>query len=149
MTADEILRQCLDRLEGTVLVESWGERGIFYNPGHALKRGVYLLTIKERDGANDRASQLDRPGIFRVNIGVRPDTYRTLFGPKPARPQAGGVVSLPCDFTVLDQLIPHPVYAWMGWVCILNPSEEAFQRTWPLVEEAHGYAREKFQKRKR
>ena len=32
MTADEILQYCLANLAGTVLVNSWGERGIFYNP---------------------------------------------------------------------------------------------------------------------
>lgn len=40
---------CLEILEGTILVESWGEKGIFYNPGHVLKRGVYILTVKEKD----------------------------------------------------------------------------------------------------
>ena len=39
MKPDEILKYCLENLEGSVLVESWGENGIFYNPGHVLKRG--------------------------------------------------------------------------------------------------------------
>lgn len=38
MTADKILEYCLENLEGTVLVDSWGERGIFYNPENKLKR---------------------------------------------------------------------------------------------------------------
>ena len=42
MTPDKILNYCLENLEGTVLVESWGEKGIFYNPGHVLKRDVYI-----------------------------------------------------------------------------------------------------------
>ena len=29
MTPDEILKYCLENLEGTVLVNSWGERGIY------------------------------------------------------------------------------------------------------------------------
>lgn len=29
MKPDEILQYCLDNLGGTVLVESWGEKGIF------------------------------------------------------------------------------------------------------------------------
>ncbi len=36
MKLDEILRYCLENLEGSVLVESWGEKGIFYNPGRVL-----------------------------------------------------------------------------------------------------------------
>lgn len=47
MTPNEILTDCLRHLEGTVCVKSWGETGIFYNPDQKLKRGVYILTIKE------------------------------------------------------------------------------------------------------
>ena len=61
MKPDEILKYCLENLEGSVLVESWGEKGIFYNPGRVLKRGVYILTVKEKDGDNDKGSKLDRP----------------------------------------------------------------------------------------
>lgn len=50
MTADEIWEYCLKEWEGTVLVNSWGERGIFYNPYNKLKRGIYVLTVKEKDG---------------------------------------------------------------------------------------------------
>ncbi len=46
-------------------MESWGEKGIFYNPGRVLKRGVYILTVKEKDGDNDKGSKLDRPGVYR------------------------------------------------------------------------------------
>ena len=63
MKPEDILQYCLANLEGTVRTESWGESGIFYNPGGVLKRGVYVLTVKEKDGANDAASRLDRPGF--------------------------------------------------------------------------------------
>ena len=33
ITPDDILKYCLDNLDGTVEINSWGERGIFYNPG--------------------------------------------------------------------------------------------------------------------
>lgn len=56
MTPDKILNYCLENLEGTVLVEGWGEKGIFYNPGHVLERGVYILTVKEKDGDNDNGA---------------------------------------------------------------------------------------------
>ena len=144
MTPEEILQCCLDRLEGTVPVESWGERGVFYNPGLVRKRGVYVLTVKEKDGANDRASQLDRPGVYRVNFGLRRERFRALFGPQPKRPPKGGVVDTGHDFTALDRLLPHPVYGWMSWVCVLNPSEETFRELWPLMEESWEYAKEKF-----
>lgn len=56
---DDILRYCSDNFDGIVEVNSWGERGIFYNPGGVLKHGVYVLTVKEKDGENDRMSILD------------------------------------------------------------------------------------------
>ena len=127
MTTDNILSYCLSNLEDVVLMESWGERGIFYNPGNRLKRGVYVLTIKEKDGANDKASRLNRDGVYRINIGLRKETFLDRFGSIPKRPAAGKTVAMNIDFTALDCILPHPVYAWMGWVCVLNPSDETFE----------------------
>jgi hypothetical protein len=56
--------------EGLAPRDSWGERSYFCNPGGKAARGTYFLTIKEKDGANDRASDLDRPGIWRLNFGL-------------------------------------------------------------------------------
>lgn len=58
MKLDEIIKYCQDNLEGIIVVDSWGERGIFYNPDNKLKRGIYVLTIKEKDGDNDAGSNL-------------------------------------------------------------------------------------------
>lgn len=144
MRPEEILQYCLENLADTVLAESWGERGIFYNPGRVRKRGVYVLTVKEKDGGNDRASRLDRPGVWRVNLGLRKETYRALFGPQPKRPPKGGVVETGHDFTAPDRLMPHPVYGWMSWACVLNPSAETFEQLKPLLQESYEYAKEKF-----
>ena len=147
MTADELIEYCLWELEGTVLVSSWGERGIFYNPEGKLKRGIYVLTVKEKDGENDKSSNLNRAGVYRVNIGVRKETFRSLFGQLPKRPAKGGVVAMAYDFTALNQILPHPVYGWMGWICTLNPSRQTFETLRPLLREAYEYAKEKYQKR--
>jgi hypothetical protein len=125
-------------------VSAWGETSFFYNPGRTLPRGIYFATIKDNDGDNDRASHLHRPAVFRLNIGISPQTYRALFGPQPARPAAGGVVATGHDFTVLDQLLPHPVYGWMSWVCVLNPSAATFDTVKPLLSEAYDLAVGKF-----
>ncbi len=148
ITPEQILQYCLKNLDGTVLAESWGEKGIFYNPNGVLKRGVYVLTVKEKDGENDKASGLDREGVFRVNLGVRKNTFLEMFGTVPKRPPKGGVVDMPCDFTETDKILPHPVYAWIGWICALNPSEETFEKLEPLIREAYEYAKEKYAKRK-
>ena len=148
MTTKEILAYCLDNLKGTVMVNSWGESGIFYNPDNALKRGIYVLTVKEKDGENDKSSDLDRDGIFRVNIGVRKSTFIDLFGYVPARPPKGGIVDMPYDLTQTDKILPHPVYGWISWLCVINPSDATFEQLKPLIQEAYEYAKEKYSKRK-
>ena len=71
MTPDEVLKYCLENLEGTVLVNSWGERGGYYNPDNILKRGVYILTVKEKDGDYDKSSNLNRKNIYRMELKGR------------------------------------------------------------------------------
>lgn len=128
-------------------VAAWGETSLFYNPDRQLPRGIYFATIKEKDGKNDCASNLDRPDVFRLNIGISKSTYVSLFGPQPSRPRAGGVIQSGHVFTALDQLIPHPVYGWMSWVCVLNPSAATFESVKPLLSEAYDLAVAKFTKR--
>jgi hypothetical protein len=139
----------LTAYDGVVPIQSWGETSFFYNPGLALARGAYFCTLKEHDGENDRASALDRPGVYRLSFGVPPSTYARLFGPRPARPGKGGVVEGPWPFTALDRVTPHPVYAWMGWLSILNPSADTFAELRPLLGEAHRRARGTFEGRLR
>ena len=57
-------------------------------------------------------------------------------------------MDMDCDFTALDIVIPHPVYAWIGWGSILNPSEQTFEQLKPLIQEAYEFSVEKFKKRK-
>ncbi len=148
MQSEEILNYCLKNLYGTVLVNSWGESGIFYNPENKLKRGIYILTVKEKDGENDKGSDLYREGIYRVNIGIRKRTFTNMFGTVPKRPSKGGIVNMDFDFTQPDKIMPHPVYAWMSWICVLNPGMQTFEQLKPLILEAYDYAKEKYCKKK-
>ena len=148
MQPNEIFDYCLQNLDGTVLAENWGEQGVFYNPNGTLKKGVYILTVKEKDGDNDNASHVNRAGVYRVNVGIRKDTFTAMFGHIPKRPAAGRTVEMGCDFTELDKIMPHPVYAWMGWICVLNPSKETFEKLKLLIQESYGFAQEKFKKRR-
>ncbi len=128
-------------------IAAWGETSYFYNPERMLPRGIYFATLKEKDGQNDSASNLNRSDVFRLNIGISKLTYRSLFGQQPSRPQAGGVVDTGHDFTALDQIIPHPVYGWMSWVSVLNPSAATFEAVKPLLMEAYGVAVSKYRER--
>ncbi len=110
MQTDDILKYCLDSLPDTVLVSSWGESGIFYNPNKKLKRGIYVLTVKEKDGDNDKSSDLNRENIYRVNIGVRKSTFINMFGTIPARPSKGGIVDIRLILPPKDIILPYAVY---------------------------------------
>jgi hypothetical protein len=121
---------------------AWGHTCFIYDPNRNLepKHQFPFATIVSKDhGDFDRASNLNRPGVFRLNIGIRKETYRSLFGPPPP-PGPTGVVNTGHDFTALDQIMPHPVYAPQAWVCVLNPSEATFQAVRPLLAEAYDVA---------
>lgn len=148
MHADSITEYIKNTFADIHIVAAWGETSFFYNPNIKLPRGIYFATIKEKDGQNDRASNLDRDGVYRLNIGISKLTYRSIFGQQPSRPQAGGVVDTGHDFTALDQLIPHPVYGWMSWVSVLSPSAATFEASKPLLSEAYSLAVRKFANRK-
>jgi hypothetical protein len=147
MRVEDLASEILALDGGVVFDSNWGERALFYNPGRALKKGIYIATFKERDGANDHASKLDRGGLFRLNIGLAKSSYFKLFGLTPARPAAGHSVDTGHDFTALDVITPHPIYAWMGWVAVINPSKETYLSLKPYLIESLALAKSKFSKR--
>ena len=100
---------------------NWGERGLFYNPQGQFSKGAYVLTFKEKDGANDSASQLNTSGKYRLNLKISKQTFIKLFKSIPKRPSvAGEIIEGKYDFTALDTLMPHPVYGWMTWACVIT-----------------------------
>jgi hypothetical protein len=126
-----------DTFAGVETTDAYGYTFFFYGPDRKLP----FATLATSDNEYDRASDLNRPSIYRLNIGVSKDTYRALFGPQPARAGVDGVVDTGHDFTRLDHLMPHPVYAPQSWVCVLNPSDGTFQHTvQPLLAEAYNLA---------
>lgn len=81
--------------------------------------------------AHDQVSDLDRPGVFRLNVGVGKETFKSLVPDEDAG----------YDYTAYDTVMPHPDYARLGWVCIVNPSDEMFESTVRvLVGEAYDTA---------
>jgi hypothetical protein len=111
-----------------------GDTFFIYDPDRNLpdRQRFPFATIVTKDyGDFDRASRLDRPGVFRLNIGVGRETYGALFGRSDAAEQGDH------DFAALDRLMPHPVYAPQSWVSVLNPSPETFESVRPLLAEAY------------
>ena len=147
LTKDEIIAKILSKYEGLFVNENWWETWLFYNPEHKLKKGIYLLTFKEKDGKNDSSSDLNREKFYRLNLGISKETFTKLFGSIPSRPKAGEVISMSHNFSQTDTIIPHPVYGWMAWICVINPSQETFNTLLPLIEEGYKLAIGKYQKK--
>lgn len=141
MNESEVIRSILEALDEVEVAEVAGDSFFFYDPdpAHPADRKLPFATLVTTD-AHDRASDLDRSGVFRLNIGVRPETYRAMFGDPPPWTGDGSVVATGHDFTRLDEILPHPVYAAMSWICVLSPSEATFERIRPLLAEAHATA---------
>jgi len=117
---EAIVKEIESAFDGVVPKSSWGETSMFYNPGRVLPNGVYFCTIKEKNGDNDKASSLNREGIYRLSIGIGKENYESLFGERPKRPSKGGIIDTGHDFTQPNVLMPHPIYGWMSWVQILK-----------------------------
>ncbi len=122
----EIARYITDTFEGVETTSILGYTFFFYGP----ERKLPFATLATADNEGDRVSNLDRPGVFRLNIGVSKQTFEALFG------SAKGDVSA-YDFTVLDKIMPHPDYAAQHWVCVLNPSDARSQEVQALLAEAY------------
>jgi hypothetical protein len=111
---------------------AWGDTFFIYDPNRDLEetRRFPFATIVTKDyGDFDNASNLDRPGVFRLNIGVSKETFANLFG-----------AERDYDFTALDVLMPHPVYGPNHFVCVLNPRDSTFDAVRPLLKEAYEIA---------
>jgi hypothetical protein len=135
--AADALRAFTDVIEKA----SWGERAFFVNSGGLLPSGAYFATIKTADGPNDRASQLNRDVAWRPSFCATRADFMARFGPPPARPARGGVVAGGWDFTAADRPTPHPVYGWMAWIAVLNPSHDGIVALRPLLAAGHALAR--------
>ncbi len=111
---------------------SWGDTFFIYDPERNLEgaRRFPFATIVIKDYPGwDEASNLNRPGVFRLNIGVGKETFARLF-PAPAEH----------DYAASDRLLPHPVYAGNHWVSVINPSRETFASLEPLLAVAYEIA---------
>ena len=115
---------------------NYGYEFFFYN----TERKLPFATLAASDNEYDSVSQLDRPGVFRLNIGVSKPTFQALFGTERVDPSA-------YDFTALDTIMPHPDYAPQSWICVLSPSDATFQQGQHFLAEAYGIAARRFNRR--
>ncbi len=147
MTAAQFEIEILNSYKGLVVLNAYAELSFFYNPIGAFPKGIYFVTIKENDGPNDKASALFREDVYRINVGISKTSYEKHFGKKPSRPPKGGIVSTGHDFAKLNQLTPHPIYAWLHWVAILNPDADSIPLIKGLLDESYALVLKKYEQK--
>jgi hypothetical protein len=141
MNEVETSQYIITTFEGVDVVVASGDSFFFYNPDSSIppNHKFPFVTLVTSD-INDQFSNLNRPSIFRLNIGITKQTFRTLFAKQVNTAESDTDFSN-YDFSTLDQVMPHPVYGRMYWVCILNPSKTTFETTVsPLLIEAYKLA---------
>jgi hypothetical protein len=122
--AADIFRYIVETFEGVDVARD-RDVGVFFSRDPE-KHWPNFATIVSRD-EYDHFSDLNRLGVFRLNIGVGKAAFLATVGSMQAP-----------DYTQLDRLFPHPVYAKQRWICILNPSQETFDEiVKPLLAEAY------------
>lgn len=155
MEFDNIISLLKKKYSGLNQIDTWGETSLFYNPKNLLKHGAYFLTFKKKDGENDSASRLDRNIVkYRMNFKITKTTFLKRFCEPtlPKRPKKGRVIILESgnsyDPMVVDKIFPHPVYAWMSWVSVINPSQETIAQLIEsgFIDEAYDDAVERYRK---
>jgi len=116
---------------------AYGYNMFFYSSDRKLS----FATLISSDYDYDHISNLNRPGVYRLNIGVSKQTFQSLFGTDEVNVKD-------YDFTALDVIMPHPEYAQYHFICVLSPSEASFEKIKPLLAEAHEVAMKRYNKRK-
>lgn len=114
---------------GVETTTAYGYTFFFYRTDLKLP----FATLISSDQEYDRFSNLDRPGVFRLNIGVSKQTFQSLFG-------KAKVDISSYDFTSLDVIMPHPEYSQQHFICVLSPSEATFEKIRLLLAEAYEMA---------
>ena len=136
MDETSVVNYITETFPGVESTTNFGYTFFFYRSDHILP----FATLISSDQDYDRFSNLDRPGVFRLNIGVSRETFQSLFG-------TAKVDVSSYDFTALDVIMPHPEYAQQSFICVLSPSEATFERVRALLAEAYDIAVRRFTRR--
>ena len=129
MDESAIVEYITTSFSGVESTTAFGYTFFFYQSNRMLP----FATLISADTDYDRVSNLDRPGVFRLNIGAGRQTFQSLFGKTKVDVKS-------YNFTALDVIMPHPDYAAQSFICVLAPSEATFERIRPLLAEAYDIA---------
>ncbi|QBI55782.1 hypothetical protein EKD16_20095 [Streptomonospora litoralis] len=122
---------------------AWGDHFFYYAPdGQVPRREQPYATIVTKDYPDEPVSGLDDPGRWRLNVHVGKERSAELLG---ARPESAGE---PVDYGAEDTLIPHPVYADLGWIAIVVPGARTSETAIGLLRQAHADAQRRYERRR-
>lgn len=129
MDETSITAYITDTFPGVETTTAYGYTFFFYDS----ERMLPFATLTASDNEYDRVSNLDRPNVYRLNIGVGRQTFQALFGSDKV--DVSGY-----DFTTLDNIMPHPEYAKQHFLCVLSPGAATWERVRALLAEAYEIA---------
>jgi len=145
MDAVELTRYITETFDGLHVMTNAGDTFFLYDPARDLppERQIPFATVVTGDHY-DRVSALDRPGFYRLNIGLTKATYVGLLGTPPTARDAAGLLDLTGhDLTAEDVFMPHPYYASQYWVSVINP-DATLPAVRQYLAEAHAFAARKY-----
>ncbi|MGJ7609949.1 MULTISPECIES: DUF6194 family protein [unclassified Variovorax] len=126
MTEDDITQYIIEMLGGGRFVVT-DDNSFFFRGTHDKLPFAAIVT---KDSGSDNASNLNRPGVFRLDVQVGEERFGLLFSE-----QAQAATAL----DALDRLMPHPVHAATHWVSVINPSQGTFETLKPLLAQARAF----------
>ncbi|MEU3661436.1 DUF6194 family protein [Streptomyces sp. NPDC032940] len=116
---------------------AWGDAFFYHShsPDGRVPHNVQpYATIVTKDYPGDTASDLDRPGRWRVNIHLDRATFQQVVGEAPRG------LSRSHDYAAADTIVPHPVYGELGWISVVAPGERTAETVLRLLRGAHDAA---------
>ena len=133
MDKSEVVDYIIKTFPNVETTQAYGYDMFFYRSDRKLS----FATLISSDYDYDNISNLNRPGVYRLNIGVGKQTFESLFG-------TDEIIVKDYDFTALDVIMPHPEYAQYHFICVLSPSQKTFEQIRPLLTEAHDIAARRY-----
>ena len=138
MNEAEVLGYIIKTFPDVETMHDYGYDMFFYKSDRKLS----FATLISSDYEYDNVSNLDRPGVFRLNIGVSKQTFQSLFGKDEVNIND-------YDFTTLDVIMPHPEYAQYHFLCVLSPSDKTFEKIRSFLAEAYDIAARRYSSQNR
>jgi hypothetical protein len=108
---------------------AWGDLFFYYAPDDVVPNGQPFATVVTKDYPGEPSSAL-APGEFRVNVDTGNRGRRDAVDP-----------------TQRDQVLPHPVYGHLGWICVVQPGPGSTAELQTRLRDAHHAAKRRWERR--